>query len=431
MPDNPAVDQTVRDVAAAVAGKAASLESQGDFGNALLLMRSVADSLPPAASEYGPQADAMQQRWADQLMSRGETAHEAGRYGSALLYFAKAASLTPSPSLGGKRDAIRRELLDAWAYTVGVVAKGDRAAMATSMLAERVDGTALKIGPRDKLAADRIDAVIEVEVDRPKTDVRVDSRTERTRYQSGTRQVENPVYRSRQRDLEREERELMNTQNDVTRLENDVARYRDAVARYGPSPGTSTGAEQNLSRAQSQLQRERENLIRQRERVQRARERLADEPPTRDEPVYSELEYLVETHVMTASATVSLEVEHDDSRPEITRRVVVQSEASDETHNAFPTANLSADPLDLPDRARLESELPARAAGAAGAAIEASFGSWREALLARALAEPDDAKKTDLLAIYVVTDPERVDPRVPVELKAATGIPDVVATMRP
>jgi tetratricopeptide (TPR) repeat protein len=431
LPENQAVREAVKDVAREVAAKADSLEADGDFGNALLLMRAVADSLPPATPEYGPRADAMRARWVDQLVERGESAHATGHFGTALLYFGKASRLSPDPSLGGKRDKVRKELLDAWAYKVTLAPTGKRAKIATGMLAKRIEGTALRLGPKGPWPAADLDAVLRVEVESPKTRTARTSRIESVRYQSGTKQVKNPFYDSRLRDLESEEKNLTRVQNDVTRLESDVDRYRNNVASEGPSPNTSTGAEQNLSRALSSLERERDKLIRQRDRVQQARERLADEPQTKEEAVYSELDYEVETHTMTSTAAVGIEVEHADERKDIERRVVVAANASDTTHGAYPVAGVSANPLDLPSKSGLESTLLPEAAGAAGSAVEASFRSWRDEFLTRALAEPDRDTQADLLAIYVATDPQNVDPQVPVELKATTGIPDVVSSMRP
>ncbi len=431
LPENQGVRELVDEVAKAVAAKSAALEASGDFANSLMLLRMVADSLPPATSEYGPRADALTDRWVEQLTGKGTAAKEAGQYGSALLYFAKAARLSSDPTLGGTRDTLRRELLEAWAYRVVVTGKDDRAKSAIGMLKDRIEGTALRIGNSKAFEKGEVDARIEVRMDRPRTSTDRDSRTESVRYQSGTKEEPNPFYKSRQDELSREERELTRVQNNVTKLESDVDRYRNDVSREGPSPNTSTGAEQNLSRAESSLRYERDKLMRQRDAVQRARERLANEQPTKTVPVYSTLEYLIETHTKTTSSVVQIDVEHTDKRKPIASSIPVQIQVSDETHGAYPEADIRSDPLDLPSTSTLEAQLISRGTGAVGSGALASFRSWRTALLERALAEPDTAKRTDLLAIYVSTDPSNVDPKVPVELKSETGISDVVSTLTP
>lgn len=432
LPENREVARIVQDVASAVASKANALEESGDFANAFLLIRSVADSLPPATAKYGPRADAVRDRWVEHLVEEGSAARQSGQYGSALLYYAKAASLKPDPGLGGERDELRRELLEEWKYVAAVIPMDDRAKTATGSLRQRVEGTALRLEVVENARkAGEPDAVVEFRVDRPGSDVDISTRTESVRYQSGTEQVPNPAYERRLDDLEREQRELTRTENDITKLEQDLARYQDQVAREGPSPNTSTGAEQNVSRAQSRLERERDDLIRQRRQVQRARERLADEPQTIEEPVYSTLDYPVETHTLEVRSTAQIDLAHPDGREAIAVSTPVVASASDETHGGYTVADVAADPLNLPRARDLYPALWGRAAQVAGGAVEQSFSGWRKTLLERAEAEVDDAKKTDLLAIYLVTDPRNVDPVAPRELKALTGIPDAVAALTP
>ena len=66
-----------------------------------------------------------------------------------------------------------------------------------------------------------------------------------------------------------------------------------------------SGAEQNLSNARSNLESARRRVQDQRSQVQRAKEELAREPQTKEEPVYSNHSYTIETHTLNGELSVA------------------------------------------------------------------------------------------------------------------------------
>ena len=244
-------------------------------------------------------------------------------------------------------------------------------------------------------------------------------------YVSGTRQVENPSYANRQRDLEREERDLYRYEDDLMKAERDVDRYSDQVMREGDTPNVSTGAEQSLSRARSDLERARDNVERARDRVRRATEQLRDTPPTIEEDVYDTLEYNVTTHTRTASVSLEFIVHHEDeAREDISVPLTPSVSASDEEHRAYPIADVPEDPLDLPPDATLESQLYTIAVNEAFRTADQSFQSHRQKLLSDAFAETDLGRRLHLYVVYIITDPANVDQRVLDEIYSVRGIPN-------
>ena len=236
--------------------------------------------------------------------------------------------------------------------------------------------------------------------------------------------MENPSYRRAQGDLEDAERELHRRQDEQSRDERDVDRYTDQVMREGDSPNSSTGSEQNLSRARSSLERSRDQVDRARDAVQRASNALRDTAPTIEEDVYSDLEYTVTTHRRVAQLPVRITVLSEGRQAPLESSFVAETFASDEEHAAYPIADISADPLDLPSDNALLDELEASASASALALAEQAFELHRRAVLDQGFTQSEEGKRLHFYVVYMLMHPELVDERVLQEIHTARGIPD-------
>ena len=259
LPDSEATVSIVRDVSNAVYARAQKLTEQRDWANALMLLESLPKSLPSEAERAKPMAQGVRGSWVDQLRTGAEAAVAAGRKGDAALQYAKLTQLTSDPAYGGKRDELRRQVLEEHGYVVKVSArKSDGAAIVLDAVSALGTGTALLVAAKPA-SGQTVDATARIAVSNPRYRTEETSRNEVATYQSGTRQVENPFYRSKQEEVVREENRLLEYENEVTKLQSDVDRYRNDVAREGDTPNVSTGAEQNLYNAENRLEAARNN----------------------------------------------------------------------------------------------------------------------------------------------------------------------------
>ena len=374
-----------------------------------------------------PEIARIKETWTASLVERAQAAEQAGHTGDALLLYAKASELIPSPEHVARRDELRARLLDESAYRVKVEARGRD----HSRVTERFEQARLQQNIRFVFdRAGEPDAILELEVGRPRFDTQLSTSTRTKRYKSGTRQVSNPAYERQQDDVLRAERDLQGDEEDVARYQREVNDYSQRVAREGPSPNTSTGAEQGLSRARSNLERAQRDVSRSRDQLIRERERLADTPQLIDEDVYSDLNYTVTTHRLIGKMNVDIEVEHPDGRPDIPAELTVGVEASDTEHAAHPIANVPQDRLDLPQPETLEPDLYAQAFEQALARVGESLDQHRQALLEQAYATTDEGERIHKYIVYILLDPTRVDTQVTAEVESLRGVPncaDVIA----
>jgi tetratricopeptide (TPR) repeat protein len=431
LPEASATKDVIQEVSNATFAKGQELAGQKDYANALMLYESLGKTLPTEKEKAQPRAAEVKETWVTALESGAETAEEAGRLGDAMLHWAKITQLTGDPTHGGKRDALRKQILDEWAYHVRITGRKNKAyESVVAGLKNAGAGTALNVVDKAPSGVD-LDAKTSLRMGRARFSTDRSTRTESARYQSGTKQVPNPFYKSKQDDVLREEKRLVEYENDVTDLENDVARYQEQVAKEGPSEGVSTGAEQNLSRAQSSLESARRKVQDQRNRVQRAKEELAREPQTKEEPVYSQHEYTVTTHTLTGTLKYQAKITHEDGREALTSSDAISVSASDDAHPAQQIANVAEDPLQLPSKAELTGQLHQKALQRTEALVADSFNRWRASLVEKAMAAGSDDERVDLLTIYIVTNPADVTAKVPADISAMRGIPDAVKVLSP
>jgi hypothetical protein len=273
------------------------------------------------------------------------------------------------------------------------------------------------------------DALLRAELSKAAIDSSTSTRRESASYQSGVRSVENPFYRSRLDRVTDEERRLVDYENDVTRLENDLARYQSDVAREGPTPNVSTGAEQNMWNAESQLESARRRVVDQRNQLQQAREELRREPPTREEPVYSELLFTVTTHTVRAASSLKASIEHSDGRPAQENGGPLEALASDEEHAEQPLAGVPADPLQLPPREAFSEELSRQAGERLVALVLESFAGHRQKMLERAQAATGSEEKLDGLVGYLLADLGNAPGEVVAEVARLSGVPDPIGAL--
>lgn len=416
------VKSLILEVSAKVQAQADLSTGQQDFATSLSLLHALYEQLPPEREVLENKIAATQTQWADHLNQRAQAAEQANRAGDALLLYTKAASLTMTPEASAKRDELRAKLIDQNAYIFEVALK-------SSSPSERAayDALTKAAWTQDvRLAAPKAKAHAKLSVVGAKPafsrDQSTSSRT--VSYKSGTRQIPNPAYKSRQDEVLREQRELNRYQQEVARYEKDVARYEQDVAREGDTPNVTTGAEQNLYYARNNLQRARENLTRQQDRVFRAQEQAANTPQLIEEDVYSNLTYPITTHTVRGDLPFSVNISHADGRSPVNASTVLSVSASDTEHAAYSVANIPYDPKQLPSDAELTSNLHAQAQSFARRVLLESLSSHRQRLLEQAKATAEDGERIHLYVIYILLDPTDVNPEVVAEIAQARGVPD-------
>jgi len=429
LPENEGVRAVVREVSQGTQQSAAALVDAGRFAAALGLYESLLSRLPPERTAVEPKAAEVRARWAERLAAEGSDAAQAGRKAEALLRYSKAAQLVADPAAAERRDALRAEYLQNLRYVVRP--SGNMHDQGFLAVASALEAASLPQGVKVVGAAEprgRVDASVRVALSMPSFQTHQTTRPESAAYQSGTRMVENPFYKTKQDHLADEERRLVGYENDVTQLENDVTRYQSDVAREGPSPNVSTMSEQSLANAESQLTSARSRVVDQRNALQRARDELQNEPMYREEPVYSSIYYTVTTYTLTGVSTLETVIGHPDGRPAVSVARQLAAQATDDEHAEQPVAGVPADPLELPPPQDLVRELHAQAAQQVTAAVMESFVGYRRALLERASSATSD--RLDLLALYALSDPNDIDPSAAGELQNLSGIPDALELLR-
>jgi len=429
LPDSGTVQALVREVSEGTRAGAAALIGQQQFAQGLKLLETLGAQLPTEASTVAPRLTEARAAWTASLLGRAQKAEKAGLDAEALLLLSKAAQLTPGAPGTERREPLRTRLLERHGYSVqlsGTPTEPGFAYVSAGLKERPFPGVVRVLGAGEKAA--RPNAVLRASLGAPGFDARSKSRTESAQYQSGTRQVPNPFYETRERNLETEERRLVEYENEVMRQQQYVEQYQADVAREGSTPNVTTGAEQNLSNAQSRLISARARVMDQRNQVQRAREELRRESPTKDEPVYSSLAYTVTTHVLTAVSQVRGSIEHPDGRPTLALDTPLVAAAHDDEHPAQPIARVAKDPLQLPSKESLTQELYADALKLLVSGIEQSAASYQASLLEAARQAPPE-KKLNGLAVYLLVSPGKAVMDVQEELQALSGIPDAVSVL--
>lgn len=426
LPHNPAVGQIMDKVSARGDQLAATALEQQSWAYALSTYEMISNELPPQRTAFAQKAAEVRAEWTQQLKKRAATAEAEKQSGLAALYWAKAVQLSADDEAAGHSRTLQAELGDTYQYLIYL--NGDSRdpgyQSVASQLAVPIPQNSLVIESERPAKSATLGASVLVKVSRPNFQTKSRTRTETTRYQSGTKQVQNPRYASAREDVTYEEGQLVKKQEDLSRYQKDVDDDRAWVAKEGPSPGTSTSAEQSLSRSQSSLDRARSAVDRQRRKLQRTRETLARTEQFVEEPVYRDLNYTITTKTRVATANVSITVEHPDGRKRIAFNTDLATSASDDSHRAYPQANIAEDPLRLPPDADLATLLHNGAADPVWTTITQSFAGWRDTLRAQAAQASSDPERANFYAIYVFTAPSSVDPDVLADLKELTGIPD-------
>lgn len=426
-PQSPKVERLVGEISLKTQTHAEQLTQAQDYAQALSLLDLLYEQLPTERDSLELKLEQLKLAWAQSLNDRAVVAEKAGHAGDALLLYAKAASLMLTPEATAKRDELRARLIDQNAYLFNVTLKSSTpAAQAIQSSLER--GTWAQ-NVRAVKDTKNLNAQVIVVAGKPSF-ARDSSSTSRTvSYKSGTRQVPNPFYKSKQDDVVREQKELLRYQQDLNRAEQDVSRYSQAVAREGDTPGVSTGAEQSLSRAQSDLTRARDNVARQQQRVFRAQEVAANTPQLIEEDVYSNLTYAITTHTIRGVLPLTVNITHPDNRSPIEQKLSLLTSASDTEHAAYPVANIPIDLKQLPSESALTANLNAQAQLAAQKVLLESLSTYRQQLLDQAKTTTDEGQRIHLYVIYILLDPTAVAPEVISEIEAARGVPDSVSIL--
>lgn len=256
----------VRDV---VAEKARYDAERGQFSSAMLLLETLGGQGLDPAGDLDIQSSSLRSQWVEYLDEEGSKAQRQKLPGRALLLYAKSEELPP--------EAARRELIGAlygeWrerdAYRIFFEPPTAQQRLlwnrVVSPLSEYTWPPGLIWSPT---VASGVPGGAGTMAFTPPVFTRDQIvTTETEEYQSGTRMVENPFYKSRLGEVNAQEKQVTDAENGVTRQEQEVDRYRAEVERQGGFGSSSAGAQQNLRNAQSQLDSARNKLIDERQNL--------------------------------------------------------------------------------------------------------------------------------------------------------------------
>lgn len=428
-PNNSEIQSLVSQVATASADQADTLATQELHFQGFQLYDAMTVQLPEEHAQISGRFEAFKQGWAVFLSDRGVKAEEEGRHGEALLLWSKAATLSNDPRFRQRRDELRKELRQVYAYRVFFDASS-KDAVFTKLFPRIANYT----GPQNLFVMDldakskEAHAVFKLTLGKVSFKDIANSSQRSGEYQSGTKQVENPAYTSRQDDVVRTEKDLLNAERNRDEVQQKLDRAKQNAAGDDPNDNVSTMAEQDVQRYSSELDSAYSKVESARNALQSARDALASTPATIDEPVYSTHTYTVKTHTVSGSLPVRGEIVHNDDRKAIAFQTAVNVSASDETHDAQNLLNLPADPLQLPSKDALTSDVHTKAFDLVISKMLESFSDYRATLLTKAFATEDNLK-VDTLALYILLDPSSVDPSVTPELERLRGISNPVEVL--
>lgn len=374
----------------------------------------------------------MRAQWVEYLDTQGAEAQGRKLLGRALLMFAKAEELAPVSERRELIGSLYEEWLARYAYRIHFEPPAPRVRRlwdrVVSPLSEYAWPPGLIWSP--DLPEELPGGVGAMEFVPPifKRDQVVTTHSEQ--YQSGTRLVENPFYKSRLDEVNAQENRVTDAENEVTRREQDVDRHRAEVQRQGDSGNTVTGAQQNLRNAQNRLESARNQLIDERQKLQRARESLSRVPQMEEEPVYSTHVYSVTTHRLMGTLSLRGEFRSLWDREVVDIAEVFEAIGSDTEHDAQPVLNLGAKRLRLPTEADLEPDLYHQGTDRLADVIWNDFSRYRERIRERGQLAGVPEEQADWLAVYLLLDPERRDTSAVLALSGLEGIPNPVAVLQ-
>ncbi|MEZ4454439.1 MAG: hypothetical protein R3B09_33615 [Nannocystaceae bacterium] len=398
---SPAVRAFVDEVTAAVSGEGERLAEAGVYAEGLALVDGAIAKIPSASDKLaGPRRD-LAERWSAALDAGATAAEGAGRLGDALLQRAMIVELVGDDAQRSARDRLLGQLKARSSFRVAQSPTRDAAAGA---LAQRLVGAdpsrwieVLAPGPAQGETAATLTFTLQKA--RFTTDKR--DRSESARYQSGTKQVPNTFYKMAQDKVSDQERRVLEAEKEVTKQEQYVAQYRKDVEKEGPSPNTSTGAEQNLYNAENRLESAQRNVQSERDQLQQRRDELQRTPQTKDEPVYTDVQYKITTHTLTATAKlVGGLTPAGGTKVDLGRELT--TDAKDDAHDGVSAAGIAADPLQLPSHAELEGRLADAAIAEVAGRIGEAFAAYRRSILDRASGDDD---KVDRMVLFLLLDP--------------------------
>jgi hypothetical protein len=289
------------------------------WGSAFALASQAAPVFPAVGgktTEYG-------RAWADELRPAITEAEAKQRVASVVVLRAALAAATQDSAEAAKaRQALgelRRQRRIQLELAATGKASGVQSALATN---ERFELGARRDGDR---------AVIKLGRTSDKKDVKRGQAT--AQVERGTRSVPNPA---------RAQLEAV-----VADLEDRIENLQEQRTAEQSSPTRTQG---NIDTFDYQIGVERDNLT-------EARQNVADTPATIEQPNLVDVPYEVETHTLTVSREVTLELTAPWAGDLAQQRTMIEVKRSDRANVANPSLGIARDPAELPSPDALASEL--------------------------------------------------------------------------
>jgi tetratricopeptide (TPR) repeat protein len=398
---------------------------QGYFASALFFYQSLDQTFPGHERRLAPRITQIRQGWSETLVVRANEAVAAQQPARAYLLLSKAHELVPASVPYSRIQTLRQEVIDRHSYHVALAtsARPSPAIQAINeTLATAAFPQALRVGSRE---SDEVPgAVIQLTTQQPRFERSRETRNETVEYQSGVRRVRNPDHASKLVEVDEKKKEVALAKTELARQEAEVRRHQIIVTREGASPDQETEAQRNLAAVRDRRGEAAAALDAREEELSTLEADLAALPRFVEEPVYANHTFAVTTHRIKARLALTGRVDGKNAADTIALDWEIELVVEDDEYAAQPVIGLEKKDLALPSQQELTRALHDEAATHVLYGIYESFDAYRWRFVEGSGRAHDTAQSADLLATYLILDPDRSDEGVYLTIAELEDIPN-------
>ncbi len=342
--------------------------------------------------------------WSEGLLHRAADYQDRGLHGNALIELLKLRKMVGEYGDSADRErACRAKLADAATFGLRVMpAKVKRRQVAaTAKLVQRMQRTPIP-GCSGAPAAGAARVTVRVGV--KATDFKQERALSmgQSKYQSGTRPVDNPAFLELEEKIEQTRARIAELEQALTEDKEVVEQRRQAFADAGPSDDEAALREKLKAAEKAQADHQAE-LGTRRDEVLAMRNQLSRTPRKLDEPVYDTHEYKI--FEITRQVVIQAELAaRGEGGQVLIRSAAIEgaAETKDKANKAEPRYGVKADPLDFPQSDEdLVDAATDQLAEAAGARLADLCTRWKGEILERAR-QGTDAAELEAIEDYVL-----------------------------
>lgn len=425
------IHQNVDTVIQRVSRVADEHQGLGYFASALYLYQTLNQNFVGHEKALEPRITEIRQSWSAELVSRAETAAEAGHSARGFLLWAKAHELVPGNDKRQRRDALRADVLARHAYRVDF-AVPPRASAGTRAIAALVLDTPFPTGlllnaegPQGPEATSEPGASIRLTAQTPRFERTQHQRTESVEYQSGVRRMRNAEHSEKRKEVGSKKSEIQASEAELLIHEGAVRRYEVLVAREGVTD-SETEAKRGLAMAKERRDETTRTLQTQRDELAQLEGELAELPTTIEEPIFATHTFPITTHQVIARLPISGSITGRDNRDTKPFETTVELVYEDDAYAAQPVIELEQKALALPSQADMTTALHGEGASHVIYHLMESFDGYRWRLIEESARLNDPSQRVDLMVTYMLLDTERMDEGVLYDVVELEDIPNAM-----